>query len=195
MTAPTRPHASRCPDCWADLTGPDACAACGLRLTGPQAARLWEVDLELVGLERSRRALLDEREALLRVLRTPAVTARRAARGLDARRVDARRVDAAPRAEPAAHPRRPAARGAALVFAVVTYERLGAGGRAAVLAALTLAAGLAAPRLRARGLGSTAETVGVVALALAALDAYGLRTLGLAQDSAPAVYAAAAPQS
>ncbi len=80
--------------------------------------------------------------------------------------------------------------GAALVFAVVTYERLGAGGRAAVLAALTLLAGLVAPRLRTRGLVSTAETVGVVALALAALDAYGLRTLGLADASSPLAYAA-----
>jgi hypothetical protein len=81
--------------------------------------------------------------------------------------------------------------GAALVFAAVTYERLGAGGRAAVLATLTLLAAVAAPRLRARGLTSTAETIGAVVLALAALDAYGLRTLGLAEDSAPQVYTAA----
>ena len=81
--------------------------------------------------------------------------------------------------------------GAALVFAVVTYERLGATGRAAVLAALTLAAGrrraapadaAAWPRPRRRS--------ARVALALAALDAYGLRTLGLAADSDPAAYTA-----
>ena len=80
--------------------------------------------------------------------------------------------------------------GAALVFAAVTYERLGASGRAAVLATLTLVAAVAAPRLRRRGLTSTAETVGAVVLALAALDAYGLRTLGLAADSGAAAYAA-----
>jgi hypothetical protein len=187
MTAPTLvPDATRCPDCRATLAGTGWCSACGLRLTGPEATRLWEVDVELLGLERSRRLLLDEREALLRALRTAG----------------------APEMAPADAAREPAEwtpqrvqnllltlgglllAGAALVFAAVTYERLGAGGRALVLGTLTALAAVAAPRLRTRGLTSTAETVGAVVLALAALDAYGLRTLGLAQDSAPARYAA-----
>ena len=185
MTAPTRfPDATRCPDCWSDLTGAASCEACGLRLTGPGATRLWEVDVELLGLERSRRALLDEREELLRALRTgtapaPAFTAPAAAEWTPHRVQNLLLTLGGLLLA-----------GAALVFAVVTYERLGPTGRAAVLAALTLTAGLAAPRLRARGLASTAETVGVVALALAALDAYGLRTLGLAADSSPLAYAA-----
>jgi len=79
---------------------------------------------------------------------------------------------------------------AALVFTAVTYDRLGAGGRAAVLVVLTLVAGAAAPQARARGLGATAETLGAVTLVLAALDAYGLRKLGLASDSDPLVFAA-----
>jgi hypothetical protein len=79
---------------------------------------------------------------------------------------------------------------AGIVFAAVTYDRLGAGGRAAVLIALTALAAGAVPRLKARGLEATAETVSVVTLALAALDAYGLRTLGLAESSDPTVYAA-----
>ena len=52
MTAPTLlPDATRCPDCRAALTdtGTGWCAACGLRLTGPEATRLWEVDVELLG--------------------------------------------------------------------------------------------------------------------------------------------------
>ncbi len=187
MTAPTFvPDATRCPDCRATLSGTRSCPACGLRLTGPEATRLGELDVELMGLDRSRRLLLQEREALLRVLR-PGGAARSSAY-------------AAP--EPPAEwtPQRVQnlllglggllLAAAALVFAVVTYERLGASGRAAVLAALTVLAAVAAPRLRGRGLTSTAETVGAVVLALAALDAYGLRTLGLAQDSAPAVYTA-----
>ena len=79
---------------------------------------------------------------------------------------------------------------AALVFAAVTYDQLGAGGRAAVLVALTLVAGAAAPKVHARGLGATAETLGAVALVLAVLDAYGLRKLGLAGRSDPLVFAA-----
>ena len=73
MTAPTLvPDATRCPDCRAVLTGAPSCLACGLRLTGPEATRLWEVDLELLGVERSRRQLVAERAALLQVLRTGA---------------------------------------------------------------------------------------------------------------------------
>ena len=187
MTAPTLvPDATRCPDCRATLAGTGSCSACGLRLTGPEATRLWEVDVELLGLERSRRLLLDEREALLRVLRTAGAPA-------------AAPADAAP--EPAEWtPQRVQnllltlggllLAGAALVFAAVTYERLGAGGRALVLGTLTALAASPPPACARRGLTSTAETVGAVVLALAALDAYGLRTLGLAQDSAPARYAA-----
>jgi len=80
---------------------------------------------------------------------------------------------------------------AALVFAAVTYERLGAGGRAVVLALLTLAAGLAVPVVRRRGLLSTAETLAGVTLLLGALDAYGLRTLGLGEDLSGTSYTAA----
>jgi hypothetical protein len=79
---------------------------------------------------------------------------------------------------------------AGIVFAAVTYDRLGAGGRATVLLALTVLAGLAAPRFKARGLGATAETLAAVTLALAALDAYGLRTLGLAESAQALTYTA-----
>ena len=188
MTAPTLvPDGTRCPDCSAPLTGAVSCPTCGLRLTGPEAGRLHEVDLELLRLDRSRTALLHERGRLLTALRP----AQRPATEWTA-------PPAAPSQEWT--PQRVQnillalggllLAGAALVFAVVTYERLGATGRALVLATLTLVAAVAAPRLRTRGLVSTAEAVGALALALAALDAYGLRTLGLAPDSDPAAYAA-----
>ena len=79
---------------------------------------------------------------------------------------------------------------AGIVFAAVTYDRLGAGGRATVLVVLTLLAGAAVPRLKARGLDATAETLAVVTLALSALDAYGLRTMGLEENADPSVFAA-----
>ena len=65
MTAPTLvPDATRCPDCRAPLSGTGSCAACGLRLTGPEATRLWEVDVELLTLGHTRARLLDERDEL-----------------------------------------------------------------------------------------------------------------------------------
>ena len=181
------PDATRCPGCSAVLPGTGSCPACGLRLRGPEAARLWEVDTELLRLDDSRSALLAERKGLIAALRAEPTAA------------------AAP--PPTPGPPRPEwtpprtsntllglggllLAVAAVVFAAVTYERLGAGGRAAVLLALTVIAGLAVPRARLRGLVSTAETLTAVTLALAALDAYGLRTLGLADSASGLRYAA-----
>ena len=206
MTAPSlAPDPTRCPDCRAPLPSGEACPACGLPLTGPAAHRLWDVECELLRLDHARDTLLAERAALLTALRTggqgavPASVPSHAAS-------DPAGGAAAPRGEAPPLPAREwtpqrvsnlllALGGlllavAALVFAAVTYERLGATGRAVVLVLLTAAVAVAAPRLRARGLSATSETLGAVALVLAALDAYGLRTLGLAQDSDPLSYAA-----
>ncbi|HEU0130183.1 MAG TPA: hypothetical protein VFQ85_04235, partial [Mycobacteriales bacterium] len=54
------PH--RCPDCRAALTGGRTCPGCGLLVTGPVAARLWDVTVQLVRLR-------GERERLLTLLR------------------------------------------------------------------------------------------------------------------------------
>jgi hypothetical protein len=189
-----------CPDCAAPLSGATTCASCGLRLTGPEALRLWEVDQSLVALDAHRAALLAERGRLLAALRPGTVVAP---------------VSSAPPvpAQPGPAWQAPVPQPkqewtpqriqntllglgallltvAGIVFAAVTYDRLGAGGRAAILVALTLLAGAAVPRVKTRGLDATAETVSIVTLALAALDAYGLRKLGLAEGSAPTVYAA-----
>ncbi|MFI6766205.1 SCO7613 C-terminal domain-containing membrane protein [Streptomyces sp. NPDC050355] len=68
---------------------------------------------------------------------------------------------------------------AALVFTVVSWGRLGIGGRAAVLLALTACA-LALPRpLRRRQLTATAEASAAVGLALVLLDGYAARQAGL----------------
>ncbi|MBC7375207.1 MAG: hypothetical protein H7323_14560, partial [Frankiales bacterium] len=181
----TAPDATLCPGCRTLLTGPISCPACGLSLQGPPALRLWEVDTELAQLELIRGELLGERTGLLAALR--------------ARDRVAPTATATPLPETA--PQRVQntllslggllLAVAALVFAAVTYDRLGAGGRAAVLLTLTVAAGLAVPRALRRGLAATAETVTAVTLVLAALDAYGLYRLGLAAGTDPLPYTAA----
>ncbi len=186
-TATLLPDATRCPDCRAVLAGTGACGACGLALTGPAATRLWQVDVELLRLDDRRTSLLAERVRLLASLRTGAPVP-----------VAATPVPAVPAPEWTPKRIQNLLLGlgglllavAALVFAAVTYDRLGAGGRAVVLVLLTATAAWAAPVMRARGLTATAETLGAVTLVLAALDAYGLRTLGLAEDSAALSYAA-----
>jgi len=55
------PDPTRCPDCRAVLTRPGACGACGLTLAGPPAARLWEIDTELLRLDATRSTLQAER--------------------------------------------------------------------------------------------------------------------------------------
>lgn len=190
-TAPARlPDATRCPQCRGQLSGPASCPSCGLVLTGPAAVRLWEVDVELLRLDAARTSLLSERADLLAQLRGEPG-------GAPVSTVPAPPV-ATPRPEWTPQRVQNALLGlgglllavAALVFTAVTYDRLGAGGRAAVLATLTAAAALAVPRALRRGLTSTAETLSVVALVLAALDAYGLRTLGVGDGLSGPVFAA-----
>ncbi|MFB9529370.1 SCO7613 C-terminal domain-containing membrane protein [Nonomuraea roseola] len=68
---------------------------------------------------------------------------------------------------------------AAIVFTVVSWGRLGIGGRAAILTGLT-AVTLAVPAvLLRRKLNATAETVGVLGLALMLLDGYAAAAAGL----------------
>lgn len=168
-----------CPSCGTALTGGPTCTACGLPLQGPVAARLWQVDRQLG-------ALGAERERLLGRLRSGDL-------GWESAPAPA---SALPGATPA--PARPhhetspervqntlLTLGAVLltlagvVFAAVTYQRLGVVGRALVLLTLTATAGWAPLALRKRRLGASAEAVAGVALALAVLDAVSLRRAGV----------------
>lgn len=191
MTTVVRaPDPSRCPDCRNPLDDRTACGSCGLALQGPAAARLWEVDTALLRLGDEQDALLAERRGLLSRLRTGGV-----AEGPPPAVVPAQRQPAAEWTPQRVQNTLLSLGGlllavAALVFTAVTYDRLGAGGRAAVLVALTVLAATAVPRLLGRGLSATAETLTAVALVLSALDAYGLRRLGVADDTGPLVYAA-----
>jgi len=176
------PDPTRCPACGVRLVHATACRGCSLRLTGPAAQRLWEVDTELLRLAATRRELVVERAGLLDRLRgtEAAAVPDLVAAPLAPTTVPARAEWTTQRVQNTL-----LALGALLlavagvVFTAVTYDRLGAGGRAAVLVVLTLLAGAAVPLLLRRGLGATAETLTAVALVLAALDAYGLRRLGV----------------
>ncbi|NBM16417.1 SCO7613 C-terminal domain-containing membrane protein [Streptomyces sp. GC420] len=68
---------------------------------------------------------------------------------------------------------------AAIAFTVVSWGHLGIAGRAAVLGVLSLAALSVPALLLRRGLRSTAESVGALALVLTVLDAYALHRLAL----------------
>ncbi|MDP3711085.1 MAG: hypothetical protein Q8R60_01205 [Mycobacteriales bacterium] len=201
----TGPAVVPCPSCGAPLTGGPACPACALPLTGPAAQRLWQVDQALLAVDAERGRLLAERTVLLTTLRTGADP------GTTGSLAPAGQTWAPPPPRPIVHVApRPAEwtpqrvqnlllglgalllAVAATVFAAVTYDRLGAGGRAAVLVALTGVALGVVPVLLRRGLTASAETATGVALVLAALDAYGLRTLGVGDDLEATTYAAIA---
>ncbi|MBN0045520.1 hypothetical protein JS756_15675 [Streptomyces actuosus] len=81
---------------------------------------------------------------------------------------------------------------AAIAFTVVGWGSLGIAGRSLVLGGVTTAV-LAAPvPLRSRGLGSTAESVAGLGLALTVLDAYALHRVSFAQTDGTAYAAVAA---
>ncbi|MFV5995908.1 SCO7613 C-terminal domain-containing membrane protein [Streptomyces sp. NPDC056231] len=66
---------------------------------------------------------------------------------------------------------------AAIAFTLVSWGQMGIGGRSAVLALVTVAASAAPALLLRRGLSSTAESLGALALVLMVLDAYALHTV------------------
>ncbi|MGW9430280.1 SCO7613 C-terminal domain-containing membrane protein [Streptomyces decoyicus] len=168
---------------------PAWCARCRLPLTGPDALALWQVTGELRALDARRQWLAQRQHALLAALRmrrdAPAGTQVSAPAGVPvgegggAAGASVREISA-----PSARTALLIVGGvlvvvAALVFTVVSWGRLGIGGRAAILLALTACA-LALPRpLRRRQLTATAEASAAVGLALVLLDAYAARQAGL----------------
>lgn len=159
-----------CPDCGRPLPErAPACPACGVRLVGRDAQRLWHVDQQLAALSR-------ERTALLAQLRAPAQT---------------------PAAQTAA-PEAPSHRVrswtvqqllliggvvllfvAAVVFVAVAWRRIGTGGQVAVLALVTASGVVGSRSLGRRGLLASAEAVAVLTVGLALLDAFAVRRYGL----------------
>lgn len=164
---------------------PAWCTRCRLPLTGPDALALWQVTGELHALDARRQWLAQRQHDLLAALRVrrdaPAGTQVGAPMGVPVGEAGAsvREISA-----PSARTALLIVGGvlvvvAALVFTVVSWGRLGIGGRAAILLALTACA-LALPRpLRRRQLTATAEASAAVGLALVLLDAYAAREAGL----------------
>lgn len=81
---------------------------------------------------------------------------------------------------------------AALIFIAVNWGTLGAGGRAAVMAVVTLSAAAVATAAARRALPATAESVAALTVALLVIDGVGLRLTGFAGGISPATYAGAA---
>ncbi len=208
----TAPTTTRCPDCQAPLTGAPACRSCGLQVSGPSAARLWQVDLRLATIDGERDTLLAERERLLILLRGggapmtwddplgQSTGTAPAPLGVPAWAAPAATAVPGPRPAKETSPKQVQntllGLGALLlalagtVFAAVTYQSLGAVGRALVLLILTGLAVAAPQLLLRRGLSASAEAVASVAVVLAVLDAGALRRAGLAADAELSTYAA-----
>ena len=176
---------TRCPDCATPLTAArDACPRCDLLLTGPVAGRLWQASLQAAEALRIRAGLLAELRARTEAQTAPAAAALEAA--------------AVPVA-PAPRPHRQRAEWsvhrvqnlllalgvvllavAAIIFVAVSWDRLGVGGRSAVMAGVTGLAAAGALTAYRRGLLSTAEWLSLLTVGLALLDCYGARTADLA---------------
>ncbi len=165
-----------CPACSAPFTpGAAACPACGIRLVGPDARRLWEVDQQIAALRR-------EAAGLLESMRSP--------------------LPAAPAGVPptpahgTSQPRRRAAGltgqglllgfGALLllsavsVFVLVAWTLIGVVGQAVLLTGATVTAALASRAASTRGLRAAAHTSAVIAIGVSVLMAQGAYSLDVA---------------
>ncbi|MFC8501431.1 SCO7613 C-terminal domain-containing membrane protein [Pedococcus sp. NPDC057267] len=175
-----------CPSCGTELPpSPQQCPRCGVRLTGPDAVRLWEVDQALARLS-------SERRALLAALSAPAPGATATTPGV----VFAGAPQGAEPLPPAEAPRPPhrswttqqtlLAVGVLLVLVAgsialaVAWFVIGRYGQVLVMAGLTALACQASLVLSRRHLPSSAEALAVVAGGLLLLDASAARRFGLA---------------
>ena len=178
-----------CPACSAPFTpGAAACPACGIRLVGPDAMRLWEVDQQIA-------ALRAEAAGLLESMRAP---------------LPAGSVASTAAAHGAARPERRATRltgqglllgfGALLllsavsVFVLVAWTLIGVVGQAVLLTGATVTAALASRAASTRGLRAAAHTSAVIAIGVSVLMAQGAYSLDVAGlgDLAGTRYAAVA---
>ncbi|WP_370246588.1 SCO7613 C-terminal domain-containing membrane protein [Nocardioides sp.] len=168
-----------CPQCGVPLPGVvEACGSCGIRLTGPRAIRLWQVDQQLVRLTSERARLIEE---LMRPVAAAGVPGRP---GVPP-------PPPGPVPGPGRAPRRTGQQlllglgavmllSAAAFFVAVLWLLVGVVGQALIMAGLTAAAvGGSVLAVRAR-LTATAETAAVIAVGLLAIDVSAAWSLGLA---------------
>jgi hypothetical protein len=167
-----------CPDCGLPLPpNPARCPSCGLPLTGPAAARLWEVDQSLA-------ALRTERAGLLTELRTSGARPEPSTSGP----VATPRADVTPAAPP--RPRWTTQQTllgvgvllvlvAASIALAVAWFLIGRYGQVVVMGGLTALAAWAALLLSRRRLANSAEALALVTGGLMLLDATAARRFGL----------------
>lgn len=167
----SEPDSYRCPDCGellSNIDGVGSCARCGFTAAHPLAGRLWQIDTELgrLGAERARviwQMRQDRASTPLPVVATEfSPTPVRPQRHLSGQALlvglGAFLLIVA-----------------GIVFAAVTWDRLGAAGQAAVLfvaTAIAVAATLSAARAE---LTSTAEALSVVVAGFALIDVHAVR--------------------
>lgn len=155
----------------------------------PPAEELALLDRELVRLDARRMQLLTRRAWLVSVLQPPAASAGPASASPSGPAQPYPQWPAAPFGSPGAPVAPRNAQNvllslggllltiAAIAFTLVSWGHLGIGGRSAVLALVTVAASAAPALLLRRGLSSTAESLGALALVLMVLDAYALHAV------------------
>src|SRR3954468_7000910 len=178
----------RCPDCAGAIDpGTSPCPSCGLLLTGENAHRLFTT-----------LTVADELLAALRAESVPLAAPAALTLGATADPTTAGPRTAGPTTAGRAGRRGPRRRGlsaasvpqilltlgagcllvAALVFLAVTWSVLGVGGRTAALVACTVLAAAATRWMAGRALRAAAESLGLVALGLLALDVLGANSAG-----------------
>lgn len=185
-TEPSFPEPSRhrCPDCGGGLAGP-RCPSCGLVLTGDDAHAIWRIDQGLHQLAAQRRLVLHRLRE--RSGPWPSASGPAGAGGPSSAGTFPPPPPPATSPWPSTVPTGISVPTlllslgtaliivAAVVFAAVSWSRLGATVQGLVLLGLTAAAVLGTRALRRRGLTATAEAVSVVAVALFPVDVHALR--------------------
>jgi len=193
-----------CPNCSAPLpSAAPSCPACRLPLTGPVATELWQTDQELAALQQRRNSLLGTLRASIPIAAAPSPDSQPAQQPAGHPPTDPVPVTAvpvfpgeAPPTTPSRPPRpdRTSWTGqqlllgvgallvvtAAVVFLAVAWSVIGVAGQVAVMGLATAACAAASFGTARRGLRATAETLAVLALALAVVDAAAAHTLNLA---------------
>ena len=185
-----------CPACDEPVPpGAPACPACGIRLVGQDAARLWEVNQQIAVLSR-------EAESLLASMRVPAPVPHVPAHPVpgmpgvaggaaDPGAWQPTAYPVAPHPHPVG-PHRSAGQqlllgfGALLllsavsVFALVAWSLIGIAGQAFILTCVTVGAAVSSRAASTHRLPAAAHTAAVIAVGVSALMALGAWSLGLA---------------
>lgn len=184
----TQPLAFGCPSCGTSLTvGTTTCGRCRLRLTGPDAVRLWEVDQQIGALSAERKVLIG---ALSGSGGLPASSAWLPAPG---DRTQNAFAGSAPGPAPAPYAPKKSLSGqqlllglgallllsAASFFLLVVWLVVGVVGQALIMIALTVAAVKGSIWATRRRLPAVAETAAVIATGFLYLDLSGAHARGL----------------